>query len=159
VKFRVGIGFDIHRLESGIPLLLGGVRIPHDRGLFGHSDGDALAHAVTDALLGACGADNIGKMFPDTDPQLKGASSLRFVSEAAAVVHAKGFHIANVDANILAERPKLAPFFDAMREKLAAAMDIPASDVHVKAKTMEGLGDIGTERAIAAEAVALIYKD
>jgi 2-C-methyl-D-erythritol 2,4-cyclodiphosphate synthase len=159
VKFRVGIGFDIHRLKDGTVLTLGGVRIPHNKSLVGHSDGDALAHAVTDALLGACGADNIGQMFPDTDPKLKGASSLRFLTEAAAVVHARGFHIANVDANILAERPKLVPYFAAMRDKLAAAMDIPASDVHVKAKTMEGLGSIGAEEAIAVEAVALIYRE
>jgi 2-C-methyl-D-erythritol 2,4-cyclodiphosphate synthase len=159
MKFRVGIGFDIHRLDEGIPLILGGVRIPNDKGLVGHSDGDALSHAITDALLGACGAESIGQMFPDTDPQLKGVSSMRFVTEAAAVVHARGFHIANIDANILAERPKLFPFFAAMREKLADALDIPASDVHVKAKTMEGLGPIGAGEAMAVEAVALIYRD
>lgn len=159
MKFRVGIGFDIHRLETGAVLSLGGVRIPHDKGLVGHSDGDALCHAITDALLGACGADDIGQMFPDSNPKYKGAASLHFVTEAAAVVHAKGFHIANIDANILAETPKLSPFFASMREKLADALELPASDVHISAKTTEGLGDIGAGKAIAVHAVALIYRD
>ena len=159
MKFRAGIGFDLHRLAEGLPLILGGVQIPHRQGLVGHSDGDALCHAVTDALLGACGAGNIGELFPDTDPQFAGASSLRFLAEAAAIVRANGFHIANVDTNILAERPKLLPFFEAMRQSMAEAMAIPASDVSVKAKTMERLGEIGREEAIAAEALVLIYAD
>jgi 2-C-methyl-D-erythritol 2,4-cyclodiphosphate synthase len=157
MKFRAGIGFDLHRLEEGLPLILGGVPIPHPKGLAGHSDGDALCHAVTDALLGACGAGTIGEHFPDTDPRFAGASSMRFLADAAAIVRANGFHIANVDANILAEQPRLQPYFASMRLAMAEALEIPASDISVKAKTMERLGEIGRGEAIAAEAVVLIY--
>ena len=158
MNFRVGIGFDLHRLGPNTPLILGGVRIPHSLGLIGHSDGDVLCHAVTDALLGAAGIGNIGELFPDTDPSLKGMSSLRFLEKSIALVRAKGFEIGNIDSNILAERPKLLPAFPEMAEKMAEALGIEPGRIQVKAKTMEGLGIIGTEQAMAAEAVALILK-
>lgn len=159
MKFRVGIGFDVHRLVEGSKLVLGGIEIPHHKGLFGHSDGDALCHAVTDALLGACGARSIGELFPDTDPKYAGVSSLRFVAEAGAIVRAKGYRIANIDANILAERPRLLPYFSAMSRTLAETLEIHAPDISVKAKTMERLGFIGNEEAIAAEAIVLIHSE
>jgi 2-C-methyl-D-erythritol 2,4-cyclodiphosphate synthase len=156
VSFRVGIGFDLHRLGPDTPLVLGGVVVPHRLGLIGHSDGDVLCHAITDALLGAAGIGNIGELFPDSDPALKGMSSLRFLEESIALVRAKGFEIGNIDSNILAERPKLLPYFPAMKVAMAAALGIAPDKIQVKAKTMEGLGIVGTEQAIAAEAIALL---
>jgi 2-C-methyl-D-erythritol 2,4-cyclodiphosphate synthase len=138
-------------------LVLGGVNIPHHQGLIGHSDGDVLCHAVTDALLGACGRGNIGELFPDTDERFKGMSSLNFVEAAGSAVRAAGFEISNIDANILAERPKLLPYFSSMKTKLAEALRVAPDLIHVKAKSMEGLGVIGAEQAIAAQAVALIF--
>jgi 2-C-methyl-D-erythritol 2,4-cyclodiphosphate synthase len=156
VSFRIGIGFDLHRLGPNTPLVIGGVLIPHTLGLIGHSDGDVLCHAITDALLGAAGIGNIGELFPDTDPALKGMSSLRFLEKSVALVRAKGFEIGNIDSNILAERPKLLPYFPAMASKMGEALGITSDKIQVKAKTMEGLGIVGTEQAIAAEAVALL---
>ena len=156
MSFRVGIGFDLHRLGPDTPLVLGGVVVPHHLGLMGHSDGDVLCHAITDALLGVAGIGNIGELFPDTDPALKGMSSLRFLKESMALVRAKGFEIGNIDSNILAERPKLLSFFPAMKVEMAAALGIVPDKIQVKAKTMEGLGIVGTEQAIAAEAIALL---
>jgi 2-C-methyl-D-erythritol 2,4-cyclodiphosphate synthase len=158
VKPRVGIGFDLHPLAVANRLVIGGVEIRHDKGLVGHSDGDVLCHAITDALLGACGLGNIGEFFPDTDPAYSGISSLTLLQEAMAKIRAAGFEVSNVDANILAERPRLLPYFPAMKSNLAAALGIPVEDVHVKAKTMERIGPIGREEAIAAEAVALVYR-
>jgi len=158
VSFRIGIGFDLHRLGPNTPLVIGGVLIPHTMGLIGHSDGDVLCHAITDALLGAAGIGNIGELFPDTDPAMKGMSSLHFLKKSVALIRAKGFEIENIDSNILAERPKLLPFFPAMSLKMAEALGIPSGKIQVKAKTMEGLGIVGTEQAIAAEAVALILR-
>ena len=157
MKVRVGIGFDIHRLEAGRELTLGGVRIPHEKGLAGHSDGDVLLHAIADALLGACGLGNIGEQFPDTDPRFLGADSSIFLREAARMLRSQGYEIGNIDSNILAERPKLLPHFDQMRRNIASALDVPLADVHVKAKTMERLDAVGAENAIAAEAVVLVY--
>lgn len=159
MKFRVGIGFDLHPLGPANVLILGGVAIPHDKGLIGHSDGDVLCHAITDALLGACGLGNIGELFPDTDARFKGTASLTFVQAAAAAIRDRGFEIANVDSNILAERPTLLSHFPAMKMNLAAALGISVESVHVKAKTMERLGIIGTEQAIAAEAIALVFSE
>jgi 2-C-methyl-D-erythritol 2,4-cyclodiphosphate synthase len=156
VSFRIGIGFDLHRLGPNTPLVIGGVLIPHTLGLIGHSDGDVLCHAITDALLGAAGIGNIGELFPDTDPALKGMSSLRFLEKSVELIRAKGFEIGNIDSNIFAERPKLLPFFPAMTLKMAEALGIPPDKIQVKAKTMEGLGIVGTEQAIAAEAVTLL---
>jgi 2-C-methyl-D-erythritol 2,4-cyclodiphosphate synthase len=156
VKFRVGLGFDLHRLGPGSYLTLGGIQIPHGKSFIAHSDGDVLCHAVVDALLGAAGLGNIGERFPDTDPQYRGMSSLKFLAEAVNLLSRNGFRIENLDANILAERPKLLPHFPAMREKISAAIGIPIENVSIKAKTMEGIGMIGTEEAIAAQAVCLI---
>jgi len=156
VRLRVGVGFDLHRLGPASRLVLGGVEIPHDKGLIGHSDGDVLCHAIVDALLGAAGLGNIGQLFPDTDPQFKGVSSLRFLTEAVNLLWQSGFQIENIDSNILAEKPKLLPYFPAMREKMAAAAGIPIEKIFIKAKTMEGVGEIGAQEAIAAQAVALV---
>ena len=156
MSFRIGIGFDLHRLGLNTPLIIGGVLIPHTMGLIGHSDGDVLCHAITDALLGAAGIGNIGELFPDTDPALRGMSSLHFLEISVELIRAKGFEIGNIDSNILAERPKLLPYFPAMVLKMAEALGIAPDKIQVKAKTMEGLGIIGTEQAIAAEAVALL---
>jgi len=124
VNVRVGIGFDLHRLGPNTPLVLGGVVIPHHLGLIGHSDGDVLCHAVTDALLGAAGIGNIGELFPDTDPSLKGASSLQFLEKSAELVRQHGFAIGNIDSNILAERPKLLSYFSAMSATMVRALEI-----------------------------------
>jgi 2-C-methyl-D-erythritol 2,4-cyclodiphosphate synthase len=156
VKFRIGLGFDLHRLEPGPHLILGGVQIPHNRSFIAHSDGDVLCHAIIDALLGAAGLGNIGERFPDTDQKYKGMSSLRFLTDAAKLLSQHGYRIENIDSNILAEKPKLLPHFSAMREKIAAAAAVSIDRISIKAKTMEGVGAIGTEEAIAAEAVALV---
>lgn len=157
MKFRIGIGYDLHRLAPATALILGGVEIPHEKGLTGHSDGDVLSHAITDALLGACGLGNIGEMFPDTDARFKGVSSLLFLKKTAEFIRKKGYEIGNIDSNILAERPKLLSHFPAMQAKIAGVLGVPADNVHVKAKTMEHLGIVGSEEAIAAEAVALVF--
>ena len=157
MKFRIGIGFDLHRLEPGSVLILGGVSIPHNKSLIGHSDGDVLAHAITDALLGASGMANIGELFPDTDERFKGVASLYFLKKSAELIRGKGFEIGNIDSNILAERPRLSPYFGQMKEVIAGALGVSVDQVHVKAKTMEKVGPIGAEEAIAAEAVSLLY--
>lgn len=156
MKVRIGLGFDLHRLGPGSHLILGGVEVPHGKSFIAHSDGDVLCHAVVDALLGAAGLGNIGERFPDTDPKYKGMASLTFVTEVAVLLEQNGFRIENIDSNILAERPRLLQHFPAMRKKLAAASGIPVEKISIKAKTMEGLGVIGTEEAIAAEAIALV---
>jgi 2-C-methyl-D-erythritol 2,4-cyclodiphosphate synthase len=158
VNVRIGIGFDLHRLGPAAELILGGISIPHNKGLIGHSDGDVLCHAITDALLGAAGLGNIGELFPDTDPRYRGISSLKFLMHAAELVRNAGFRIGNIDSNILAERPKLLPFFPAMKDAITEALGIARDCVHIKAKTMEGVGPIGAEEAIAAEAVALLIR-
>ena len=134
---RIGIGYDLHRLEPGRRLIIGGVEIPHETGLAGHSDADVLCHAVTDAILGAAGAGDIGQHFPDTDPRWKGANSVDLLKEAVAMVRAAGYSVVNVDAVIVAERPKLAPHVPAMRANLARAMVVDVSAVSVKGKTNE----------------------
>jgi 2-C-methyl-D-erythritol 2,4-cyclodiphosphate synthase len=157
LKFRIGIGYDLHRLEPSSSLKLGGVEIPYEKGLIGHSDGDVLCHAIADALLGACGLGNIGEMFPDTDDRYKGISSLNFLRKTAERLRKKGYEIGNIDSNILAQRPKLLPYFPQMQAKIAEVLGVPTENVHVKAKTMEHLGVVGAEEAIAAEAVALVF--
>jgi 2-C-methyl-D-erythritol 2,4-cyclodiphosphate synthase len=156
VKFRIGLGFDLHRLQDGPHLMLGGVAIPHTKSFIAHSDGDVLCHAVVDALLGAAGLGNIGEQFPDTNPKYKGMASLTFLTEVVSLLRQHGFRIENIDTNILAEKPKLLPHLPAMREKMASAAGISIEKISIKAKTMEGLGEIGTEQAIAAQAVALV---
>ena len=153
---RAGVGYDLHRLVEGRPLILGGVTIPFDRGLIGHSDADAVCHAVTDAVLGAAAAGDIGRHFPDTDPQWKGASSIDLLRRAAEIVREGGFEVGNVDASVIAERPKLAPYIDAMRANIAAALGIPADRVSIKGKTNEGVGELGRGEAIAVHAIALL---
>lgn len=155
---RIGEGWDVHALVPGRPLVIGGVTIPFDRGLLGHSDADVLAHAITDALLGAAGLGDIGRHFPDTDPAFKGADSLRLLAEAAKRVRAAGYGIANVDSTVVAQAPKLAPHIDAMRGKLAAALGLQADAVNVKAKTAEKLGPVGQGQSIEARAIALLER-
>ena len=155
---RIGIGYDSHRLVPDRPLLLGSVTIPFDRGLLGHSDGDVVLHAVTDALLGAAALPDIGELFPDTDPAYQDADSAQLLRQALAKLTAKGYHPHNVDAVIHAERPKLSPHKTAMRTAMAALLQIDVDNVNVKAKTAEGLGDIGVGNAIACTAVATITR-
>ena len=153
---KVGIGYDYHRLVEGRKLILGGVEISHSKGLAGHSDGDALAHAICDAVLGAAGLGDIGQHFPDTDPQWKDADSLQFIFHAVELVGKKGLRVAQVDSIVIAQEPKLGPHFPQMREKLAAALGIDPSAVNVKAKTTEGQEAIGRGEAMAAHAVAVL---
>lgn len=155
-QFRAGIGNDIHRLIVGRKLILGGVEIPFDRGLLGHSDGDSLTHAITDALLGAAALGDIGSHFSDKDPRWAGADSFVFLRHVCGLLAERGYGIANVDATILAERPKMAPHIPAMRARLAEAMEIDESQINIKSKTNEGLDAIGQGEAIGAQAVVLI---
>jgi 2-C-methyl-D-erythritol 4-phosphate cytidylyltransferase/2-C-methyl-D-erythritol 2,4-cyclodiphosphate synthase len=153
---RAGTGYDLHRLVSGRPLILGGVTIPFDRGLAGHSDADAVCHAVTDAVLGAAGAGDIGRHFPDTDPQWSGASSIDLLDRAVAIIRAQGLEVGNVDATVIAERPKLAPYIDSMRANLARVLRVSIDRVSIKGKTNEGVGELGRGEAIAVHAIALL---
>lgn len=153
---RIGHGYDVHRLVEGRKLILGGVEIPFKKGLLGHSDADVLAHAVMDALLGAAALGDIGKLFPDSDPAYSGADSLLLLRRVADVLAEHGYTVGNVDATVLAQRPKLASYIPEMREKLAAAMEVDTGQVSVKATTEEGLGFTGSGEGIAAHAVALI---
>ncbi len=153
---RAGIGYDLHRLVAGRPLILGGVTIPFDRGLVGHSDADALSHAIAEAVLGAAAAGNIGSHFPDTDAAWEGASSIDLLRRVAAIVAAQGMQVGNVDATVIAERPKLAAFIDGMRANLAGALGIGIDRVSIKGKTNEGIGELGRGEAIAVHAIALL---
>lgn len=153
---RIGIGYDIHRLVEGRKLILGGVEIPFEKGLLGHSDSDVLSHAICDALLGAAALGDIGTHFPDSDPRWAGASSLDFLAHAVELITARGYSIANIDVTVLAERPKLRPYVQAMRESLASVLRIDVNQVNVKATTNEGLESIGHGEAMAAQAVALL---
>jgi 2-C-methyl-D-erythritol 4-phosphate cytidylyltransferase/2-C-methyl-D-erythritol 2,4-cyclodiphosphate synthase len=157
--FRIGGGYDLHRLAEGRPLILGGVNIPYERGLLGHSDADAVCHAVTDAVLGAAAAGDIGRHFPDQDERWHGASSIDLLERAAVLVRGLGFGVINVDVVVVAERPKIGPYVDAMRERVAAALGIAAAAVSIKGKTNEGVGQIGRGEAIAAHAVVLIARN
>ena len=154
--FRIGVGYDSHRTIEGRKLLLGGEHIPSTVGLKGHSDGDALCHAITDAILGAAGRGDIGQHFPDTDPQYRDADSLELLRRAVAVVRNAGFVIENIDAVVVAERPKLAPHVDRIRARLAGALEISTDAVSVKGKTNEGMGEIGRGEGMAVHAVALL---
>jgi 2-C-methyl-D-erythritol 2,4-cyclodiphosphate synthase len=156
--FRIGVGYDSHRAIEGRRLMLGGEHIPSPIGLKGHSDGDALCHAITDAILGAATQGDIGRHFPDTDPQYREADSLDLLRRAYAVVRAAGFVVENVDAVVIAERPKLAPHIDSIRARLAGALEVSVDAVGVKAKTNEGMGEIGRGEGMAVHAVALLRK-
>ena len=153
---RVGHGYDVHRLVEERKLILGGVDIPYEKGLLGHSDADVLTHAVTDALLGAAGLGDIGKHFPDTDPTYKGADSLKLLDHVMEVLREKGWQVGNVDATVIAQRPKLAGFIPQMRDNLAARMGVSPEQVNVKATTEEKLGFTGSGEGIAAHAVCLL---
>ena len=155
---RIGEGWDTHALVAGRPLVLGGVTIPHSHGLLGHSDADALLHAITDALLGAAGLGDIGRHFPDTDAAYKGADSVALLAEAARRVRAAGFEIANIDSTIVAQAPKMAPHIPAMCARIAGALGIAENAVNVKAKTAENMGPVGEGRAIEARAVCLLWR-
>ncbi|ODV14251.1 MAG: 2-C-methyl-D-erythritol 2,4-cyclodiphosphate synthase [Rubrivivax sp. SCN 70-15] len=158
VDLRVGEGWDTHRLVAGRPLVLGGVTVPHALGLLGHSDADALAHAITDALLGAAGLGDIGRLFPDTDPAYAGADSMVLLAQAALRVREAGWAIANVDSTIVAQAPKMAPHVPAMRQRLAQVLGLAPDAVNVKAKTAEGLGPVGEGLSIETRAVCLLQR-
>jgi len=153
---RVGLGWDLHRLVEGRPLILGGVEIPYEKGLLGHSDADALAHAVTDALLGACGLPDIGECFPDTDPAYENADSLLLLSRAVKMAADKGYAVVNCDCVIVCQKPKLAPYKREMAARLSKALGVREDQVNIKAKTAEGLGPEGEGQAISAQAVMLV---
>ncbi len=155
MDIRIGHGYDVHRLVEERELILGGVRIPYEKGLLGHSDADVLLHAIADALLGALALGDIGKHFPDSDPQYKGISSLVLLKKTAELVCSRGYKVGNVDATVLAQRPKLAPYIPSMRENIAAALGIEVERISVKATTEEGLGFTGSGEGIAAHAVVL----
>ena len=157
-EYRVGTGFDAHALEEGVPLVLGGVRIEHPRGLAGHSDGDVLAHALTDALLGAAGLEDIGALFPSSDPKLAGANSLELLAQAWERVQADGWRLANADVVLVGEDPRLAPHRGDMRQRLAAALGVEPELVAVRATTTDGLGFAGRGEGLAAQAVALLVR-
>lgn len=153
---RFGTGYDVHRLVEGRDLILGGVKIEHSKGLLGHSDADVLLHAISDALLGAAALGDIGRHFPDSDERYKGISSLLLLEEVRKKLEEKGFRVHNVDATVIAQRPKLAPFIEKMCQNIAGALRIDLTDVNVKATTEEGLGFTGKEEGIAAQAAASI---
>lgn len=157
-EFRIGHGYDVHRLVAGRPLILGGVEIPHTLGLLGHSDADVLLHAVADAVLGALALGDIGQHFPDTDPAYEGISSLRLLAQVVSLMRARGYLLANLDATILAQAPKLAPYLAEMRVRIAEVFDVAAEQISVKATTEERLGFTGREEGIAAYAVCLLQK-
>jgi len=157
-NLRIGHGYDVHRLTEGRDLIIGGVKIPYEKGLLGHSDADVLTHAIMDAILGALGFCDIGVHFPDTDPAYKSADSLKLLACCVDKLKAAGFRIGNIDSTIIAQNPKMAPFTPEMRQKLAKVLEAEVSQVNVKATTEEGLGFTGEGEAIAAHAVALIEK-
>lgn len=153
---RIGMGYDVHRLTEGRDLIMGGVRIPYEKGLLGHSDADVLLHAVMDALLGAAALGDIGKHFPDTDPAYKGISSLKLLEQVGGLIEDKLYVIGNIDATIIAQRPKMAPYIDKMRENIAEALHIEKDQINIKATTEEGLGFTGSGEGICAQAAACL---
>lgn len=155
---RIGHGYDVHRLVEDRPLILGGVEIPYEKGLLGHSDADVITHAIMDALLGACALGDIGQHFPDTDERYKGASSVCLLERVGEILREHGYQVGNIDATILAQRPKLLPYREQMRGNVARALGIPAAQVSIKATTEEGLGFTGSGEGIAAHAVAMVCK-
>ena len=155
---RIGHGYDVHRLVEGRKLIMGGVDIPWEQGLLGHSDADVLLHAIADAILGAIGEGDIGKHFPDTDPAFKGADSLKLLAHVMAIAESRGFRLGNLDATIIAQRPKMAPHISAMRENIARVLHASPEQVNVKATTEEGLGFTGTGEGISAHAVVLLAR-
>ena len=159
IKFRIGHGYDVHRLVEGRALILGGVTIPWEKGLLGHSDADVLAHAIADALLGAAALGDIGKHFPDTDPKYKGADSLQLLNEVVRLLDEAGYTVGNIDATVLAQAPKLKPHIPKIQARLAELLELDIDCVSVKAKTAEKLGDVGEGRAMEAYCTVLVAKD
>ena len=153
---RVGMGYDVHKLVEGRDLILGGVKIPHTLGLLGHSDADVLLHAIMDALLGAAALGDIGKHFPDTDPQYKGISSIRLLEHVRDLISEKGYMVENIDATIIAQKPKMRPYIEQMEQNIADALGIDVSQINVKATTEEGLGFTGTEEGISSQAICAL---
>jgi 2-C-methyl-D-erythritol 2,4-cyclodiphosphate synthase len=156
---RIGQGFDIHQLVEGRPLIIGGIEIPFEKGLLGHSDADVLLHTISDAALGALALGDIGKHFPDTDPAFKDADSAQLLQEVWKMVTKHGYRLGNLDATIIAQKPKMAPYIPAMRKRIAEILDEDESRISIKATTMEKLGPIGEQKGIAAMAVLLLQKD
>ena len=153
---RIGMGYDVHKLVENRDLILGGVKIPYEKGLLGHSDADVLLHAIMDALLGAAALGDIGKHFPDTDPAYKGASSMELLKQVGALVEQKLYVIGNIDATIIAQRPKMAPYIEKMRENVAEALGIEKDQINIKATTEEGLGFTGSGEGISSQAIAAL---
>jgi 2-C-methyl-D-erythritol 2,4-cyclodiphosphate synthase len=158
-EYRTGLGWDVHRLARNRPLILGGVVVPSEAGLEGHSDADVLSHAITDAILGAAALGDIGMHFPDTDPRWKGAGSLMFLAHARDLAHARGYRIVNVDSTVILERPKLKDYRDAIRRQLAAALELDLARVSVKFKTAETVGPVGEGRSAEAQAIVTLRLD
>lgn len=157
LNFRIGIGYDIHRLESNRDLIIGGIKIPYEKGLLGHSDADVLVHAIIDALLGALALPDIGTLFPDTDPKYKNADSIELLKKVYSMVKEKGFLINNIDSNIIAQAPKMMAHIPQMKEKLAKELELNIQNISIKAKTKEQLDSVGEKRAIEAQAVVSVY--
>jgi 2-C-methyl-D-erythritol 2,4-cyclodiphosphate synthase len=159
LPFRIGLGYDVHRLSLGRPLILGGIEIPFHFGLVGHSDADVLSHALGDALLGAAGLGDLGCHFPDSDPQYKGISSLKLLEKIYFLIHQTGYQVGNVDTTVVAQEPKLAPYVGKMQKALSPVLQISVDQISIKATTTEGLGFAGRQEGIAAYAVALLVKN
>lgn len=159
MDFRVGHGYDVHALGEGLRLVLGGVEIPHDKGCIAHSDGDVLVHAICDALLGALALGDIGKHFPDSSAEFKGIDSLLLLRRVVALIEEKGYRVGNIDSTIAMQRPKLRPYIDLMRERIATAIGIAVEQVSVKATTTEHLGFEGEEKGVSATAVAIVFQN
>lgn len=155
-QMRIGMGYDVHKLVEGRPLILGGVKIPHTLGLLGHSDADVLVHAIMDALLGAAALGDIGKHFPDTDPAYKGISSMKLLEHVRDLILDKGYVVDNIDATVIAQKPKLRPFIDQMQENIASTLNVSVDQINIKATTEEGLGFTGHEEGISSQAICLL---
>ncbi|MED4588713.1 MULTISPECIES: 2-C-methyl-D-erythritol 2,4-cyclodiphosphate synthase [Priestia] len=158
MNIRVGQGFDVHQFATGRPLIIGGIEIPYERGLLGHSDADVLLHTIADALLGAIAQGDIGKHFPDTDPEFKDADSAKLLQHVWKLVKAEGYALSNVDCTIIAQKPKMAPYIQPIRERIAELLDAEVSQINVKATTTEKLGFTGREEGIASQAAVLVYQ-
>ncbi|MFT7486591.1 MAG: 2-C-methyl-D-erythritol 2,4-cyclodiphosphate synthase [Candidatus Paceibacteria bacterium] len=157
IPYRVGLGFDLHRLVAGRPCMLGGVQLPHDTGPSGHSDGDAVLHAITDAILGAAGLDDIGTLFPDTDPKWQGANSAQFLEAALLAAREKGWRVGNIDIVIATEGPRIAPHRERMRARIAELTAVTPDEINVKGKTLEGMGALAAGAGVGVQAVCLLW--
>lgn len=158
-NFRTGIGYDLHRLEENRDLIIGGIKIPYEKGLLGHSDADVLVHAIIDALLGALALPDIGTLFPDTDEKYAGADSIELLKKVYSMIKEKGYLINNIDSNIIAQAPKMMPYIPQMKEKLSSVLDLDINDISIKAKTKEHLDAVGENKAIEAQAIVSVYKN